>query len=72
MTLGRGKGQSLQAVVKAGCWFAASVQRPRSYSLVGCTVAPGFDFRDWEAGKRNELLASYPDHKEIIVKFTRQ
>lgn len=72
MTLGRGKGQSLQAVVNAGCWFAASVQRPRSYSLVGCTVAPGFDFRDWEAGKRNELLASYPDHKEIIVKFTRQ
>jgi predicted cupin superfamily sugar epimerase len=67
-----GRSKSLQAVVKAGCWFAASVQRPRSYSLVGCTVAPGFDFRDWEAGKRSELLASYPEHSKIIEKFTRQ
>jgi predicted cupin superfamily sugar epimerase len=72
MTIGKGKRPALQAVVKAGCWFAASVDKPHSYSLVGCTVAPGFDFRDWEAGRRDELLASYPEHKQIIVKFTRQ
>jgi predicted cupin superfamily sugar epimerase len=33
-------------VVPAGCWQAA---RPRGeYSLVGCTVAPGFEFQDFE------------------------
>jgi predicted cupin superfamily sugar epimerase len=63
--------QSFQAVVKSGCWFSASVDRRYSYSLVGCTVAPGFDFRDWETGKRGELVALYPKHKQIIEKFTR-
>jgi predicted cupin superfamily sugar epimerase len=72
MVVGRGKKQSLQAVVKAGCWFAASVDKPRSYSLVGCTVAPGFDFRDWDDGRREELLALYPEHGQIIEKFTRK
>jgi predicted cupin superfamily sugar epimerase len=33
-------------VVPAGCWQAA---RPvGEYSLVGCSVAPGFDFQDFE------------------------
>src|SRR5262245_14881759 len=37
-------GQVLQGVVPAGCLFGATVSDPASYSLVGCTVAPGFDF----------------------------
>ncbi|AIC15600.1 cupin domain-containing protein [Nitrososphaera viennensis] len=73
MIIGRSsKRPALQAVVKAGCWFAASVDRARSYSLAGCTVAPGFDFRDWEVGRRGELLALYPEHRQVIEKFTRQ
>ncbi|HVX02734.1 MAG TPA: cupin domain-containing protein [Nitrososphaera sp.] len=77
MVIGRrrkGKNPSLQAVVEAGCWFSASIDRPLpgSYSLVGCTVAPGFDFGDWEEGKRAELLALYPEHRRIITWFTRQ
>jgi len=35
---------SFQAVVPAGCWFGATVDDPDSYALVGCTMAPGFDF----------------------------
>lgn len=71
ITLGNCIGQEPQAVVKAGCWFAASVARPRSYSLAGCTVSPGFDFADWEMGDREKLLKEYPRHKRIIEKYTR-
>jgi uncharacterized protein len=59
-----------QAVVTAGTWFAASVDDRESYSLVGCTVIPGFDFRDWKLGERKTLVKMYPQHKLIIEKYT--
>lgn len=62
-------GEVFQAVVPAGHWFGAAVGRRNSYSLVGCTIAPGFDFRDFELGQRNELLAVYPRHQAIIKKL---
>ena len=71
ITLGKCRGQEPQAVVKAGCWFAASVAKPRSYSLAGCTVSPGFDFADWEMGDREKLLKEYTRHRMIIEKYTR-
>lgn len=55
-----------QVVVKAGCYFGATVNDKDSYSLVGCTVAPGFDFDDFEMAKRDELIARYPEHRKII------
>ncbi len=64
-------GETPQLVVKAGDWFGSSVADENSYSLVGCTVAPGFDYRDFEMGKREELLKLFPDHKEIIERLTR-
>lgn len=60
-----------QLVVPAGCWFASSVKNPNSYSLVGCTVAPGFDFQDFELAKRKTLINNYPQHKNIITALTR-
>src|SRR5262245_42391942 len=39
-----GKGQSLFCCIKAGNWFASRVATGSEYSLVGCTVSPGFDF----------------------------
>jgi uncharacterized protein len=60
-----------QAVVDAGCWFAAEINNKKSYSLVGCTVAPGFEFTDFILAERNSLTAAYPKHKDIIEKFTR-
>ncbi len=65
-------GQVLQAVVRAGCWFASHVADWSSFSVVGCTVAPGFDFEDFEMGKREELDALYPQHRESIERLTRQ
>lgn len=60
-----------QLVVKAGDWFGSSVSDGGNYSLVGCTVAPGFDFNDFQMADRKELLESYPEHHEIILKLTR-
>ena len=65
-----GMGDVLQAVVPAGCWFGARLECPRSYALVGCTVAPGFDFRDFELGERAELVRRYPGHRRIIEELT--
>lgn len=65
------KGEVSQAVVPAGFWFGAEVSDAESFALVGCTVAPGFDFSDFELGKRRELLTLYPQHKAIIEKLTK-
>lgn len=64
-------GQVLQAVVRAGCWFASHVADWKSFAVVGCTVAPGFDFEDFEMAKREELVASYPQHRKLIETLTR-
>jgi predicted cupin superfamily sugar epimerase len=59
----------LQAIVGAGSWFAAAVNDTESYSLVGCTVAPGFDFADFKLADRQQLLELFPDHRDLIEKF---
>jgi predicted cupin superfamily sugar epimerase len=64
-------GQQPQAVVPAGWLFAATVDEPAAYSLVGCTVAPGFDFADFELPSREKLCARYPDHRAVIERLTR-
>jgi uncharacterized protein len=64
-------GDRFQAVVPAGCWFGATVDEPQSYALVGCTVAPGFDFADFELARRDELIAQYPRLRGIIERLTR-
>lgn len=64
-------GEELQAVVKAGCWFASHVRDRKSFALVGCTVAPAFDFDDFELAKREELARHYPQHRELIEQLTR-
>lgn len=64
-------GQEPQFVVPAGCWFASSVEGNSAYSLVGCTVSPGFDFRDFELAKRGTLIDQFPQHDEVIRRYTR-
>lgn len=64
------RGDLLQVVVPAGCWFGAIVEKPDSYALCGCTVAPGFDFADFEMAERNELVKMFPDQEEIIRRLT--
>jgi predicted cupin superfamily sugar epimerase len=64
-------GQVFQAVVPAGCWFASHVEGWKGWVLVGCTVAPGFEFEDFELARREELSAKYPQHREMISRLTR-
>ena len=64
--------QHPQLAVKAGCLFAAKVKDPDSYTLVSCTVAPGFDFDDFEMPARNQLLDLYPQYKSVIMKLTKE
>jgi hypothetical protein len=66
-----GRGGTPQAVIKAGTWFAASLNNKRSYCLLGCTMSPGFDYRDWELGKRDELVRTYPRHRALIERYTK-
>ena len=65
------QGEVFQAVVPAGCWFGSkpvvdSTATGTDFSLVGCTVAPGFDFADFEMADQNALLKEYPQHREVI------
>jgi predicted cupin superfamily sugar epimerase len=66
------KGERLQAVIPAGVWFASKVKNETGYVLVSCTVAPGFDFKDFELGKRVDLLTAYPhpDWEKTIVEMS--
>ena len=43
---------------------------PAGFCLVGCTVAPGFDFADFEMADRTALLAEYPEHRAVIERLT--
>lgn len=65
-------GETFQAVVPAGCWFGAEVTGDGEYALVGCTVAPGFDFADFEMAERDELLRQYPGQTGIIRRLTKE
>ena len=64
------KAEIPQLIVPGGYWFAAEVMNENSYSLVGCTVAPGFSFEDFELAKRETLISKFPKHQQIITKFT--
>ncbi len=68
---GPAQNQSFQAVVEAGCWFGSALLTPNTYALVGCTVAPGFDFADFELPARANLLRDYAPHAEVIARLTR-
>lgn len=65
-------GEVLQAIIPANTWFASGVKNLKGYSLVSCTVAPGFDFADFELAKREHLIKDFPHLKETIKKFTRE
>ena len=65
-------GETMQAVVPAGCWFASRPVKSTGYCFVGCTVSPGFDFADFELSRAEELTQIYPEHKELINSLCRQ
>jgi len=69
--LDAGRGESPRVSIPAGAWFGARVADGVGFALVSCTVAPGFDFADFELGDRAALRARYPRHAALIDAFTR-
>lgn len=63
-------GQRLQHAVPAGHWFGAFPNPGTEFSFVGCTVAPGFDFADFELARRADLLAEFPSARAAIELLT--
>ena len=64
-------GEALQFVVPAGAWFASEPVVGASFALVGCTVAPGFDFEEFEMAKKESLLQEFPEHTSLINRLCR-
>ncbi len=64
------KQETFQYTVTGGHWFAAKIMEEEGYALVGCTVAPGFDFEDFTLGDRGELIKMFPLHATIITELT--
>jgi uncharacterized protein len=65
------KGEVPQALVPKGYIFGSAMNN-EGFSLVGCMVAPAFEYEDFELFEREYLLNLYPKHKDIIIKLTRE
>lgn len=72
-------GQRPQVAVRRGTWQGArllphtsdAANTPRhGFALLGCTVAPGFEYEDYLSGKRSDLLARWPQEAELIAALT--
>jgi uncharacterized protein len=59
-------GETPQTMVPANCWFASRLKNKTGYGLVSCTVAPGFDFEDFEMAQKTKLISQHPKLEHII------
>lgn len=69
-TLGNPEQMHFHHIVPANAWFGATVTQPDTFSLVGCTVAPGFEFDDFELADKNQMANIFPQHHAIIDALT--
>ena len=64
-------GERPQVAVARGVWQGSRLVAGGRWALLGCTVAPGFEFEDYEAGRCSELCAGWPEFGEMIRGLTR-
>ena len=55
-----------QVLIPAGVWQGARLLPGGKFALMGTTVAPGFEYSDYQSGSRKELINLYPDFKYLI------
>jgi predicted cupin superfamily sugar epimerase len=60
-----------QITVPRGVWQGAHLAGGGRLALLGTTVAPGFDFADFEIGSREELLRAYPQFADLTTALTQ-
>ncbi len=58
--------EQFQVVIPKYTYFGANLPEPDTYALVGCTMAPGFEYDDFTLGEKSELIEMFPDHTRII------
>jgi predicted cupin superfamily sugar epimerase len=63
-------GQVPQLVVPGGVWQGSVLIGGGQFALLGATMAPGFDYADYAAGEREELVGKYPAVAELIERLT--
>ena len=78
-------GQAFVHVIPHRSWFGAAVDTAtvdtatvdtatveglNGFVLLGCTVAPGFEYQDFELARREDLLAQFPQHASLIHQLT--
>jgi len=63
-------GEQVQLVIPRSTWFGGFLKAGGRYALMGTTVAPGFDYADYETGNRRELILHYPGQKDLIRRLT--
>ena len=64
-------GQHPQLVVAKHVWQGSRLAPGGRLALLGCTVSPGFDYADYEAGRAEPLTRAYPEYAELIRQLTR-
>jgi predicted cupin superfamily sugar epimerase len=65
------RGQHLQLIVPKNVWQGSRLVPGGSLALLGCTVSPGFDYADYEAGHHDQLVREYPRFPDLIRILTR-
>lgn len=65
-------GHKLQAVVPKNVWQASFLNEGGRFALMGTTMAPGFDFDDYEHADKKELIEKYPNRKSLIERLTKE
>ena len=65
-------GQKVQIVVPKNCWQGCMLKDDGEFALMGCTVSPGFESKDYEQGDREALMKKYPPQKDLITKLTNE
>jgi uncharacterized protein len=65
-------GHEPQVVVPAGVWQGCRLVPRGQCALMGCTVAPGFEYADYEAGDREALVTAFPSVADLIRSLTRE
>ncbi len=64
------KNELPQLVIENGNWFGAKVLEKNSFTLIGCAVSPGFDFKDFELADKEKLIKKFPAHAKIVDELT--
>jgi uncharacterized protein len=67
-----GAGQRPQVVAPGGVWQGSRLKPGGSFALMGTTVAPGFDYHDYETGQRASLARQYPQYEQMIQDLARE